>query len=68
MYALAFEENAAVARLQQADENFDGGALPRPIGTQIAENLTRAYRETDVLNRWDAVVALGERLSFEHGR
>ena len=63
----AVEEDLAVGGLDQAGEHFDGGALARAVGAQIAEDLAGADDEADIVHHPDAVVSLHQIPHFQHG-
>jgi hypothetical protein len=66
VHAAALVEDLALGWVDEAGEHFDGGALPRPVGAEVAEDLARADGETDSADGGGVVVILGEGAGFEH--
>src|SRR2546422_645904 len=64
---VSLEENLSFARLDQSGEDFDGGALARAVGSDVAEDLARPYGEADSIHGRDAIVSLDQIADFEHG-
>src|SRR5580658_8769542 len=66
VYAASLVEDLALGRVDEAGEHFDGGALPRPVGTKVAQDFARADGEADAADSGGVFVILGERARFEH--
>src|SRR5262249_58908699 len=64
---LPVEFDVPGGRLQKSDEHLHGGALPRPVRPEIAENLAGLDGKADAVDGRDAGVELGEVTDFEHG-
>jgi len=59
-------EDLALGRLDEAREHFDGSTLPRPVGSEIAEDFTGTDGEADGADGGGVVVIFGEGAGFEH--
>src|ERR1017187_5624766 len=64
--AFTLKSNLAFARLQQPDDHFHRGALPRPVRAHISENLARLEGEADILDRGDPVEPFRQPANLEH--
>jgi len=65
---LAVEEDGSCRRFEQAGEHLRGRALPRSIGSEIANHLASTYFKADVVDDCDAVEPLHQVSRFEHAR
>jgi hypothetical protein len=63
----AVERDRPGARLEQADDDVDGGALAGAVGTEIADDLAALQLKADPVEREQAAVPLGEPSRLEHG-
>src|SRR6185437_5564352 len=62
----AVEKDIAVARLDEAGQNFYSCALTGSVRTQVAENLPGAYDEAHVIHHGHAVIPLHQPAHFQH--
>src|SRR5678816_1583742 len=62
------EPQRARARIDEADDGIDGGALARPVGPEIAEDLAAPDVEVHAVEREEAAVSFRQPAGFEHGR
>ena len=62
----AVERHRSRARLQQADDGVDRGALARSVRPQVAENLAAAHLEIHAIEREEGTVSLCQSMGFEH--
>ena len=53
---------ASRSRADQPEQKANGGRLPRPVGTEVAHDLTSSHLEIEILERVDTAVVLGQPL------
>ena len=63
----AVERDRPGARLEQADDDVDGGALAGAVGAEIADDLAALQLKADLVERQQAAVPLRQPSRFEHG-
>ena len=63
--AASVEQDAAGARLQEADEHSYGGAFAGAVRTEVADDVATFDAEADVINGCDAGEAAGEIADLE---
>lgn len=66
VHAAALVEDPALGGLDEAGEHFHRGALPRPVRTQVPEDLARSDGEADSADGGGVIEIFSERAGFEH--
>jgi hypothetical protein len=65
---VVLDRNASLGWLHVAGENPEGRGFPRAVRPQQPQDLPFADLETDVVNRTQAAVVLGQVLNLDHHR